>query len=612
MTSTFRRCVVAGALAAPAALLSQQGFRGDAAHTGVYAATTRPALSGFEWRVLTGGEVISSPTVSGNTVFVGSGDGRLYALDVRTGARRWVYEAGGAIATTPAVSRGRVFFGTRGGTYVAAEAGSGQRIWSFHTGAALKLPWGHESGDYYVSSPVVVGGTVIFGGADGVVYALDAATGEVRWRAHTGGRLRSSPAVSAGRVVVGSYDGNVYCFLLRSGAPQWKFATVGDTLFSEKFGYDRRSIQSSPAIANGIVYIGARDGFLYAIDLMTGKERWHFDHKISWVNASAAIADGTIYAGSSDAAFVQAVDAQTGAERWRTSTDVPVWSSPAVSGDYLYVGDFVGRLHAFDRRDGKDLWKFRTGSQILSSPVVWGALVIVGSTDGALYAVRTGDSTIQRAVFFDSSYVKAARNNEPDKLAIYLARRGYTQLDAPALTAWLEARIKDDAPSILVFAMDVLPERVAQTPLEKSIFRRYLDGGGKVVWPGMPPALWPRDPSTGDRTGSLLALDWPAATALLGVNADAAIFDQRGVRATPAGVRWGLPARWRDAWSVDVKGVTEVLGRDEWGLAAAWVKNYGGDPGTGFVRVPGGDPLAVYLAAEYRPAPPTPPAASAR
>jgi hypothetical protein len=39
---------------------------------------------------------------------------------------------------------------------------------------------------------------------------------------------------------------------------------------------------------------------------------------------------------------------------------------------------------------------------------------------------------------------------------------------------------------------------------------------------------------------------------------------------------------------------------DEWGLASAWVKRYGGPEGTGFVRVPAGDPFAVYLAAEYR------------
>ena len=588
--------------ARPAPPASGGGFRGDAAHDGVYPATARGALAGIEWRVQTGGDVVSSVTVAGGLAYVGSGDGRLYALDAATGARRWVYEAGGAVATTPAVARGRVYFGARNGVYAAAEAASGRRVWSFRAGPDLPLPWGHESGDHYLSSPVVVGGTVIFGGGDGVIYALDAASGEVRWRAHTGGRVRSSPAVSGSRVVVGSFDGIVYCFSLRTGAERWRFATAGAALESGKYGYDRRSVQSSPAIADSTVFIGARDGFLYAIDLISGREKWHVDHKISWINSSPAVSDGIVYAASSDAAFLQAVDAATGAEKWRVATDVPVWSSPAISGDYLYVGDWVGRVHAIDRRDGKEVWKFRTGSQVLASPVVNGDLVLVGSTDGGVYALRTADTAVQRAVFFDSSYVKAARLDGPDKLASYFAKRGYQALDAAALVGWMEGRVRDRAPSVLVFAIDFVPERLAQAPLERSLFRRYLEAGGKVVWAGLPPALWPRDSTTGEPAPSQLALDWSASSALLGVTMDKAIFDPRGARATPEGLRWGLPARWRDAWGVDAHGVTAMLGRDDWGLAAAWVKNYGGAPGTGFVKVPGSDPFIVYLAAERRPA----------
>ena len=598
--------IVAAALLAvlaprPPAATGPTGFRGDAAHDGVYPATTKAALGGIEWRVQTGGDVVSSPTVGTGVVYVGSGDGKLYALDAVTGARRWTYDTGSPVATSPALARGRVYFGMRNGVYAAADAASGRRVWSFRTGPDLPLHWGHESGDHYVSSPVVVGGTVIFGGGDGAVYALDAASGEVRWRAHTGGRVRSSPAVSGSRVVVGSLDGNVYCLSLKTGAERWRFATAGAQLESAKFGYDRRSVQSSPAIVNGVVFIGARDGFLYAIDLLTGKEKWHFDHKISWVNSSAAVEDGVVYTASSDAAFVQAVDAATGVEKWRMSTEVPVWSSPALSGNYLYVGDWIGRLHAIDRRDGKEQWKFRTGAMILSSPTVSGDLVIFGSTDGSVYAIRTADTAVQRAVFFDSAYVKAAHLEGPDKLAAYFSKRGYQQLESAALAGWMEGRVTDHAPSVVVFAIDFVPERFTRAPLEKSLFRRYLDAGGKIVWAGVPPALWPRDSTSGESAGPLLAIDWSASSALLGGKMDAAIFDNRGVRATPAGLRWGLPSRWRDAWSVDVHGVTDVLGRDEWGLAAAWVKNYGGAPGTGFVRVPAADPFVVYLAAEYRP-----------
>jgi hypothetical protein len=174
-------------------------------------------------------------------------------------------------------------------------------------------------------------------------------------------------------------------------------------------------------------------------------------------------------------------------------------------------------------------------------------------------------------------------------------------MGAAALKGWMEGRITDKAPSTVVFAIEFVPEAIASKPYASSTLRRYLESGGKVVWLGLPPAIWPRD-STGQPVQSLLALDWKGSGELLGVNVDAAIFDPRGVRATAAGIAWGLPAgHYRDAWSVDVKGVTQVLAIDEWGLAAAWVKNYGGAPGTGFVRVPASDPFVAYLAAEYRP-----------
>ena len=65
-----------------------------------------------------------------------------------------------------------------------------------------------------------------------------------------------------------------------------------------------------------------------------------------------------------------------------------------------------------------------------------------------------------------------------------------------------------------------------------------------------------------------------------------------------AGLRAGLPARWRDSWSVAPSGVTVALGLDEFGLAAAWIKRYAGPPGTGFFRIPGDEPMAMYMAAE--------------
>ena len=575
-------------------------FRGGPARTGVYEASPGRSLAGLQWRFLTEGDVISSPSVLGQTVYIGSGDGRLYALDRTTGAKRWAFDAGNPIPSSPAVGDGAVFFGTRDGQYFAVDAATSRLRWKIATGPLMPWPWGHESGDVYMSSPAYADGTVYFGAGDGRVYAVDAATGKTTWHAQTAGRVRASPALDASRVYVGSADGRVYAFDRSTGATRWTFETEGVKLNSADFGFDRRTVQSSPAVANGTVFVGARDGWIYALDAATGVEKWRYDHKVSWINTSPAVVDGVVYAGSSDAQFVQAIDAATGKEVWRETTGV-TWSSPAVTGEVVYAGDGAGRVNAIDRRKGKLLWSFRTGSTVYSSPTPSGDLVLFGSTDGAVYAIRVSPTPVERAVFFDSAYIKSASVPDASLLARYFVNRGYTLLDDKALGAFLEGRISDKAPSVLVFAIDHLPPAAVDTAaFERSPLRRYLDAGGKVVWPGIPPALFPRDPTTGS-AGGLDKLRWGNATKLLGVPHEAAMFDQRGVRATAAGRQWGLPPRWRTGWGIAPDKSITVLGLDEFGLASAWVKRYGGPEGTGFVRVPPDDPMSVFLAAEYRP-----------
>ncbi|HXI21351.1 MAG TPA: PQQ-binding-like beta-propeller repeat protein, partial [Gemmatimonadales bacterium] len=418
----------------------------------------------------------------------------------------------------------------------------------------------------------------------------------------TGGRVRSTPAVVGGRVYVGSADGYVYCFDLASGSTVWRHATLGTTLESGDFGFDRRTVQSSPAVSGGLVFVGARDGFLYALSADSGALRWSFDHKVSWVNASPAVAGGTVYVGSSDGRFVQAVDAATGSEIWRTAADAIVWSSAAVVGDQLLVGDGRGRVRSYDRATGEVRWSFTTGAQVYSSPVPAGSLVIFGSADGGVYALRTGATPVRRAVFADTiGPVKPA----PDELehALALAARGYTLLDAAGLEEFLQARIADRAPSVVVFPTDLPPAMQTDQPAGSPL-RRYLDAGGKVVWATrFPPLMPPIDPATGQMTGGLGAFHWDAPGQLLGMALAGSIFDQRTVRPTAAGERWGLWLRWRDGWGIEPVEATEVLALDDWGLAASWVKSFGGAPGTGYVRAPTDDVQRIYDLAEYRPAP---------
>ncbi|MEO8030863.1 MAG: hypothetical protein ABJC74_02925 [Gemmatimonadota bacterium] len=202
-------------------------------------------------------------------------------------------------------------------------------------------------------------------------------------------------------------------------------------------------------------------------------------------------------------------------------------------------------------------------------------------------------------MFYDSSYQQSA-SFDSKAVTRYLSAAGYATLDATGLASWLDDRIADRKPSTLVFAIDYLPTSLADGDLAQSPLRRYLDSGGRVVWPGAPPLLWPRDPATGE-LGAYNTIRYDAPGRLLGVSHDHASFDPRGTHATARGTRWGLNGYWKDNWSVPLREVSEALAIDEWGLASSWTKPYGGTPGTGFIRIPGADPRVIYLVAETRP-----------
>ena len=587
-------------------------FRGDPTHSGVYPSAALRHFGGLQWRVQTGGMVQSSAALHDGTLYIGSGDGRLYALDAATGAERWQFRTRRAISSTPAVADGLVFVGSRDNAFWAVDARTGEERWRLETGRDVPFPWGFESGDLYTSSPTWAAGTLYFGSGDGHLYAVDPRSGKVRWRFATGGRVRTSPAVANGRVYAGSADGTLYALDASDGQELWRYHTEGHALESREFGFDRRTIQASPAVADGRVFIGSRDGFLYAVDAATGKEAWRVDHRMSWVNTSPAIADGVVYAGSSDERFLQAVDARTGRELWRLPTERPVWSSPAVAGDMVYAGDGSGTVYAVDRASGRERWRYRSGRRIFSSPVLADGVLYVGNDDGGVYAIRGGESPLVRAVFWDSTLALASRVVAHRELRDYLVERGYEALDTRGLERFLTGRLADRAPSVVVFSMDHLPQAVAPVAADTVLFRRYLDAGGKVVWPGIPPLVWPRDPATGE-TPEYIHIDRAATARLLGVDHARSNFDNYGAVVTDDGRRWGLSGWWDSNWGVDPSSVTETLATDDNGLASSWVRSYGGAPGTGFVRVYGGNwsaggPTASFAAvqavAEYRPVTP--------
>ena len=423
-----------GALAAvPGAGPAQ--FRADALHSGIYHAGGVQVLHGVKWKFSTGGAIVSTPAVSGGTVYFGSGDHRLYALDERSGKPRWTFATQGRIASSPAVAQGRVYFGSFDSNFYALDAASGALLWKFATGGERRFSGRHLHGaepaaevmpdpfDVFLSSPAIADGRVYFGSGDGHVYALDAATGAVSWKFHTGNVVHASPAIADGTLYVGSWDSYFYALDAASGRERWRFKTGEDPAINNQVG-----IQSSAVVADGVVYFGCRDSHLYALDAATGARRWAFASGTSWVISSPAVRAGRVYFATSDSGLVQALDARTGTAIFSLEfKHWPFFSSPTLAGDFLYIGSHQGKLLAIDLKAGNVAWTFVTDAAqkngaawtkadgtpnyqaaasdsfydqmvigldrlmsvgaVLSTPVIDGDTLFFGSWDGQLYAI---------------------------------------------------------------------------------------------------------------------------------------------------------------------------------------------------------------------------------
>ncbi len=192
--------------------------------------------------------------------------------------------------------------------------------------------------------------------------------------------MQSSPAVANGVVYVGSGDSNVYALNASTGAKLWSFTTGG-------------GVDSSPAVANGVVYVGS--GFnVYALNASTGAKLWSFTTG-GGVESSPAVVNGVVYIGSMDG-NLYALNASAGALLW--SYDVGTFSgvSPSVANGVVYVGstnatnDTTGTLYALNASTGAKLWSYTVvvGGFLFSSPAVANGIVYAASDDGSLYALN--------------------------------------------------------------------------------------------------------------------------------------------------------------------------------------------------------------------------------
>src|SRR5512133_956300 len=269
------------------------------------------------------------PAIEGDTVYVGSTGGRLYAVAIPTGKERWRYKADEDLTTRPAVAHGAVFVASLEDTLFCVDAASG--AWKWHHRRETKAPSGFT---ILGAAAAVAGPDAVYAAySDGFAAALDPATGAARW--------------------------------------EKQVAPAGDHVDVD-----------SLALEGGRLYAAAYSGAVLAVDSRTGDVIW----KASAPGASRVVVDGGLVVAVT-ATSVQAFSIANGAAAWSAPLHGSPQEAPVAVGKWLLVPSGDQGLRWLEAATGRTLRVFDPGSGISGSPAALGARVYVLSNRGDLYAL---------------------------------------------------------------------------------------------------------------------------------------------------------------------------------------------------------------------------------
>jgi outer membrane protein assembly factor BamB len=294
------------------------------------------------------------------TVYFGSNDGYLYALNAGSGQKIWAFKTRYGVESSPAVTDGRVYFGGDDGYVYCLNAENGKKIWQFNTK------------NWVTSSPAVFNGILYVGTTDGSLYALNANDGRFRLKFDAAGSVFSSPVVNDGEIYFTDH-GNGVLYGVNGKGRTWPWEGFLRPMWLQMSFMD---IAPSPPQISGSPW---------AIRLLLDPN----NPGLGWVATSdgTSIATGSnIYTTGSN--LVYSIDKTTHTILWVFETRNKITSSPSLANNVLYTGSDDGYLYAVDAQNGTKLWDYATGGTITSSPAQADGVIYFGSDDGKMYAIK--------------------------------------------------------------------------------------------------------------------------------------------------------------------------------------------------------------------------------
>ncbi len=311
----------------------------------------------LRWRAASAMPIRGAATVAGDLVTAVQIDGTVLAFDAQTGAARWHYELGLGVAPKGAATYGSIV--TDAGDLIIGnqrrlatiDAGSGRPLW-------LRDPVRGAS-EFPSLATIAVGDGVAVGVFDrelGGVLAWDRLTAGLLWQltGDVASSINASPVIANGLVYLSNGATEVLALELGTGAQRWR-AKIDPT------GYDWAiATIGTPAIANGVIVVPTLWRVLAGLDAASGRILWRFGA------AAGSELRTTHYAGSNERGFA---------------------ASPVITGDIVWAVDTGGHLAALDLHTGAPLWRMDLELPVLAGIATTGSSLVIASYDGTVRAL---------------------------------------------------------------------------------------------------------------------------------------------------------------------------------------------------------------------------------
>lgn len=299
---------------------------------------------------------------------------------------KWAFQTDGPIRGSAVASADQILFGSADGFLYSVAQDDGILRWKFQTGGAI------------AGAPAVTDSAVIVAGRGRAVHALNLEDGSLLWSfemqadlpiATSWNFFTAAPVVDGDQVLVGSGDGFLYALDLATGRQRWKFLT-GD------------SIRAAPLVVDETVYLASGDDYVYALSSSDGSLHWKFatdgvDYDLSEgfirsdIFTQPSLRNGLLVFGSRDSK-VYAIDVNTHEMKWSFTYDSTWAMATAVDADTVYVGWSTNNMIcALDLATGEKKWEFKAEAHNYAKPLLDGDQVIFGSASGNLYSFDKRD-----------------------------------------------------------------------------------------------------------------------------------------------------------------------------------------------------------------------------